>query len=77
MQAEYFSIGKTVKWRKLKSNFRKLKRKSVRAYFSKFVTQIKETDKHNFYKKVKQIGGLHPAGGEELKIECLEGKTNE
>ena len=77
MQSEYFSRGKTEKWRKLKSNFRKLKRKSVRAYFSKFVTQIKDTDKHKFYMKVKQIGGLHPAGSGELQIEFLEGKTNE
>ena len=77
MQSEYFSKGKTGRWRKLKSKFRKLKRKSVRAYFSRFVTQIKDTDKHRFYTKVKQIGGLNPTGNGELEIECLNGKTNE
>jgi hypothetical protein len=76
VQSEHFNKGKSPKWRKLRSNYRKLKRKSVRAYFSKFFTQVKATEKHKFYMKVKEIGGLQPAGGGELKIECLEGKSD-
>ena len=53
VQSEYLNKGKSPKWRKLRSEYRKLKRKSVRAYFSKFVTQVKATDKHKFYMKVK------------------------
>ena len=54
-----------------------MKRKAVRAFFSKFVTQVKDTDKHKFYTKVKQIGGLQPAGSGDLKIECLDGKSDQ
>ena len=76
VQSEYFSKGKTSKWRKLKSKYRKLKRKSVRIQFSNFVNKVKTTNKGNFYKKVKEIGGIHPVGSGELKIECLDGKTD-
>ena len=68
VQSEHFSKGKTSKWRRLKSKYRKLKRKSVRIQFSNFVNKVKTTNKGNFYKKVKEIGGIHPAGSGELKI---------
>ena len=77
VQSEYFHKGKSQKWRKLRSSYRKHKRKSVRAQFSNLVSQVKSTDKHQFYKKIKDIGGLQPVGSHELKIQCLEGKSDE
>ena len=56
VQQEFYLKGKSLKWRNLKSKYRKLKRKSVRSYFSNFVNKVKSSDKSSFYKKVKQIG---------------------
>ena len=77
VQPEYFSKGKSPKWRKLRSNYRNLKQKSVPAFFSRLVKEITDTDKHKSYMKMKQIGSIHPVGSGELKIECLDGKFDE
>ena len=59
------------------SKYRKLKKKkSIRIQFFNFVNKVKTTNKGHFYKKVKEIGGLQPAGSGELRIECLEGKSD-
>ena len=76
VQSEYFRKEKSLEWRKLKSSFRKLKQKYVRAHFSNLVTQLKSTNKGSFYKQVKLVTGAQSSGCRELHIECLEAKTD-
>ena len=41
------------------------------------MTKLKNSNKGSFYKQAKLVGGIHPAGSGELRIQCLEGKTDE
>ena len=73
MQKEFFKHGKSTKWRKLRSIFRKAKKKASTSFFSDFVSDLKVTKPGQYFKMAKRIGGIEQQGQGELYIECLDG----
>ena len=73
MQNEYFKHGKSEKWRKLRSNFRRSKRKASKSFYKEFVKDLKVTKPGQYHKLAKRIGAINQQNGGDLKIECLEG----
>ena len=77
MQREFFKNRKSSKWRKLKSSFKRLKRKSIKSYFSNFVTELKATNPGKWYGMAKKIGAVDQMSQGEIQVEALDGLTNE
>ena len=47
MQREYFKCRKSPKYKKLQIKFKKLKRRTLKDFYSKFVSDLKLTDPEN------------------------------
>ena len=75
IKAEYFRNRKSPKWRKLKKEFKKKKKKSIRAFHDNFVKDLKQTNPQKFYKMCRRIG-TGDAMNAELRIKCQEGLSN-
>ena len=73
MQKEFFRHGKSNKWRKLRSVFRKAKKKAIKNFYSEFVRDLKVSKPGQYYKMAKRIGGIEQQGQGDIYIECLEG----
>ena len=76
VQREFFKNRQSKKWKKLKSKFKKKKRKAVKLFYSKFVNELKETDPGRWYKMAKQIGAVDQMNGGDLSVEELEGLSS-
>ena len=76
VQREFFKNRQSKKWKKLKSKFKKKKRKAVKLFYSKFVNELKETDPGRWYKMAKQIGAVDQMNGGDLIVEELEGLSS-
>ena len=76
-QRAFVRNRKSEKWRKLNRKFRKLKRKKIRSFYFKFVTELKKTNPGKWYKMAKQIGAVDQMNGGDLSVESLKGLTNE
>ena len=76
MQREFFKHNKRKKWRKLKSSYKKLKRKSVKSYFSNFVNELKATNPGKWYGMAKKIGAVNQMTQGDIQVEALDGLTN-
>ena len=70
MQCEFFINGKSQKWKKLRSAFRRDKRLAVKSFYSKFVTELKTTDPSMYYKMAKRIGAGGQKNSGDIVIEC-------
>ena len=77
VQREFFKNRQSKKWRKLKSKFKRKKRKAVKAFYSKFVHELKETDPGSWYKMAKRIGALDQMNGQDIIVEELGGLDNQ
>jgi hypothetical protein len=73
MQKEYFKNRKSNKWKKLRSRFRKSKRKACKAFYENFVSELKTTNPAHYFKMAKQIGAIDQSKHGEINIECIEG----
>ena len=73
IQKEFYKNGKSDKWKRLKSVFRRAKRKASNTFYSEFVTELKQTKPGQYYKMAKKIGGIEQQNSGDLNIECLEG----
>ena len=73
MQKEFFKHGKSTKWRKLRSIFRKAKKKASKSFYSDFVSDLKVTKPGQYFKMAKRIGGKEQQSQGEIYIECLDG----
>ena len=76
-QRAFVRNRKSEKWRKLNRKFKKLKKKTIRSFYSKFVTELKNTNPGKWYKMAKQIGAVDQMNGGDLSVESLKGLTNE
>ena len=77
MQREFYKRRKSVKYKELKSKFKKLKRKTVQNFYSKFVSDLKESDPAKWYSMAKQIGAVDKMSRGDIKVQCLENLSNE
>ena len=73
VQREFFKHRQSKKWKKLKSRFKRKKRKAVKAFYSNFVHDLKESDPGSWYKMAKRLGAGDQMNGEDNNIEELKG----
>ena len=77
VQREFFKSRQSAKWRKLKKSFKKLKKKSVRSFHTKFVNEMKISDPGKWYRLAKKIGAVGQNNDGDIKVESLTEMTNE
>ena len=77
MQREFYKNRRSAKWKKLKKSFKRLKRKSVKSFYSGFVNELKSTNPGKWYQMAKRIGAVDEMNGREVKVEVLEGLDNQ
>ena len=73
VKREFFKNRKSIKWKKLKKKFKKLKRKTIQTFYSNFVTDLKETNPRNWYTMAKRLGTDQTNQDNRLKVQCLAG----
>ena len=76
MKREFYKHRKSAKYKKMKSKFKKLKRKSLKSFYSDFVSNLKATDPGKWYEMAKRIGAVDVMGGGETKVESLSHLSN-
>ena len=76
MKREFYKHRKSAKYKKMKSKFKKLKRKSLKSFYSDFVSNLKATDPGKWYEMAKRIGAVNVMGGGETKVESLSHLSN-
>ena len=57
-QREFFKHRKSEKYRRLRTKLKKLKRKTLKELYSKFVSDLKITDPGKWFKMAKRIGAV-------------------
>ena len=68
MQREFFKHRKSTKHKKLKYKFKKLKRKTLKNFYSNFVSELKSTDPGKWYSMAKQIGAVDKCPGGTFRL---------
>ena len=76
VQREFFKNRQSKKWKKLKSKFKRKKRKAVKSFYSKFVNDLKVSDPGSWYKMAKRIGAVDQMNSQDISLEQLEGLSN-
>ena len=56
IKGEFFRNRKSPKWKKLKKEFKKKKKKAIRNFHDNFVKDLKQTNPQKFYKMCRRIG---------------------
>ena len=75
-QREFFRHRKSPKYKELNKNFKKLERKTLKTFYSKFVSELKMTDPGKWYKMAKQIGAVDKISGGEIQVQSLANMNN-
>ena len=75
-QREFVKHRKSKKWKKLNRAYKKMKRKSVKSYYSNFVNELKQTNPGKWYEMAKRIGAVDQMNAGEIKVEALGGLSN-
>ena len=73
---EFYKNRKSAKWKRLKQKFKRLKRQTVKNFYSKFVTELKESNPSKWYSMAKRLGAEQNNKTGELSVECLKGLNN-
>ena len=68
--------GRSEKFKKLWSKFKKLKRTKIVSLRTKMVQELKEADSSKWYSIMRKFGGLDKMTRGKLKIKCLEGLSD-
>ena len=76
MQREFFKYRKSAKWKKLKSKFKKQKRRSVKYFHSEFVTELKATNPGKWYGMAKKLGAVDQMQDGDVKVDSLQHLSN-
>ena len=76
MQREFYRHGKSEKHRKLRSKFKKLKKRNLKSFYSDFVTNLKKTNPGKWYKQAKKIGAVGTRESGDIQVESLSGLSN-
>ena len=76
MQREFYQHRKSLKYKKLKAKFMKIKRKNIKTFYSDFVTDLKKSHPGKWYQLAKKIGTGEEWKRGEVKVESLAGISN-
>ena len=71
MQREFFLHRKSIKFKKLKTKFKKMKRHAIKTFYSDFVSNLKQSDPRKWYAMAKKIGAVDQMTGGDIEIESL------
>ena len=75
IKRKFFENRKSMKWRKLKTKFKRLKKKSVREFYSNFVNNLKESNPAKWYTMAKRFVAEKNFDDDNLVVEILNGMT--
>ena len=56
--------------------FKKMKRKAIKSFYSKCVTDLKESEPGKWYKMAKRLGAVDQINSGEIRVDELEGLGN-
>ena len=76
VQREFFRNRKSAKWKRLKLKFKKLKRKTIKSFHSKFVSELKTTNPGKWYSMAKRLGAVDQMNGGDTIVESLSNLSN-
>ena len=76
MQREFYKHRKSRKYKKLKSKYKRLKRQTVKTFYSHFVSDLKLTDPGKWYRMAKRIGAVDKMSGGDIQVESLSNLSN-
>ena len=77
MKREYFKHGKSQIYIKLRSKFRRDKRKSIQNNYTNLLSDLKSSNPGQWYKIAKQIGGhSNQLDSNDIEIESLKGLSD-
>ena len=77
VQREFYKHRQSEKWRGLKKKFKRMKRKAIKCFYSKFVTDLKVSEPGKWYKMAKRIGAIDQMNSGEISVDELEGLSNQ
>ena len=60
----------------MKAKFKKAKRRTIKCFYSNFVTDLKSTDPGKWYSKAKQIGAVDKMSKGDIQVESLSHLNN-
>ena len=60
----------------MKVKFKKMKRKAIKSFYSKFETDLKESEPGKWYKMAKRLGAVDQINSGEIRVDELEGLGN-
>ena len=75
-QREYYKHRKSEKYKKLKAKFKKLKRKTLKNFYSNFVSDLKLSDPGRWYSMAKQIGAVDKMSRGDIQVQSLSNLNN-
>ena len=75
-QREFVKNRKSNKWKRINKKYKKLKRKTIKNFYSNFTDELKQVNPGRWYEMAKRIGALDQMNSGETNVECLEGLTN-
>ena len=73
IKREFYMNRKSPKWRSLKSKFKKLKRNTIKQFYSDFVTELKVSNPGKWYSMAKRLGATENHANNLLQVESLAG----
>ena len=76
-QREMVRNGKSNKYRKLRNQFRRNKRKAIKSFYKHFVEELKQTKPSKYFQMLKKLGGMEQRINGKLEIECLKDMTDQ
>ena len=76
MQREFYKHPRSEKYKRLKSKFKRLKRRSIKTFYSTFVSDLKTSNPGKWYTMAKKIGAIDQMSNGEIKVECLSNYNN-
>ena len=71
MCREFFKNRRSPKYKKLKFKFKKMKRKSIKEFYSTFVSDLKICNPGKWYAMAKKIGAVDQMTNGDIQVECL------
>ena len=76
VQHEFFKNRQSKIWRRLKKTYKKLKKKTIRKFYSNFVNELKSADPGKWWKLAKKIGAIDQSNGGDIKVDSLQELTD-
>lgn len=73
LKREFFKNRKSPNWKKLKGRCKKQKRKTIKLFYTNYVSELKETNPGKWYSMAKRLSTDQNSRDSRLKVECLKG----